>query len=121
MVFFVFYCVIITFAMTNLRDGGLPMKSRTEILHLPSQYKPTAGGKYGVTRIGVFGSAARGEQHEGSDVDVVYEGEPNLLLRSRMKAELEALFGCRIDVVRYRKLHAGTLFGREIQQDSIQE
>ncbi len=119
MVFFVFYCVIITFAMTNLRDGGLPMKSRTEILHLLSQYKPTAVGKYGVTRIGIFGSTARGEQHEGSDVDVVYEGEPNLLLRSRMKAELEALFGCRVDVVRYRKQLAGTLFGQEIQQDLI--
>lgn len=74
------------------------MKSRTEILHLLSQYKPTAVGKYGVTRIGIFGSAARGERHEGSDVDVVYEGEPNLLLRSRMKVELEALFGCRVDV-----------------------
>ena len=61
MVFFVFYCVIITFAMMNHMNGGLPMKSKTEILQLLSQYKPTAVGKYGVTRIGIFGSAARDE------------------------------------------------------------
>ena len=105
--------------MMNHMNGDLPMKSKTEILQLLSQYKPTAVGKYGVTRIGIFGSAARDEQREGSDIDVVYEGEPNLLLRSRMKAELEALFGCRVDVVRYRKQLAGTLFGKEIQQNLI--
>ena len=58
-------------------------------------------------------------KRESSDIDVVYEGEPNLLLRSRMKAALEALFGCRVDVVRYRKQLVGTIFGKEIQQDLI--
>ena len=53
------------------------------------------------------------------DVDVVYEGEPNILLRSRMKAELEALLGCRVDVVRYRKQLSDTPFGKSINQDLI--
>ncbi|MEW6291410.1 MAG: nucleotidyltransferase domain-containing protein, partial [Thermodesulfobacteriota bacterium] len=34
--------------------------------------------RYGVTRIGVFGSVARGEASAESDVDIVVEMEPNL-------------------------------------------
>ncbi len=37
------------------------MKTKSEILHLLSIYKPTAESKYGLTRIGIFGSVARGE------------------------------------------------------------
>ena len=95
------------------------MRTTSEYIQLLRQFKASRAAAYGITSLGLFGSAARGEQCEESDVDVVYEGEPNLLLRSRMKAELESLFGCRVDVVRYRKQLAGTLFGKEIQQDLI--
>ena len=95
------------------------MRTTNEYIQLLRQFKASRAAAYGIKSLGLFGSAARGEQREGSDVDVVYEGEPNLLLRSRMKAELESLFGCRVDVVRYRKQLAGTLFGKEIQQDLI--
>ena len=46
------------------------MKTKSEIIHLLSTYKQTAEEKYGLTRIGIFGSVARGEQTEDSDVDV---------------------------------------------------
>jgi predicted nucleotidyltransferase len=95
------------------------MKSKNEILDLLRKYKPTAKSKYGVTRIGIFGSIARNEHNDKSDIDVVYEGEPNILFRSRIKSDLEALFGCRVDVVRYRKQLADTIFGKEIQKDLI--
>ena len=49
------------------------MKTKNEILHLLSLYKPTAQSKYGLTRLGIFGSVARDEHTEGSDVDVCYE------------------------------------------------
>ena len=29
--------------------------------------------KYGISRMGIFGSVARGEQHDGSDVDICVE------------------------------------------------
>jgi predicted nucleotidyltransferase len=51
------------------------MKTKAEILQLLKCYKSTAQKKYGMTKIGIFGSVARGEQKEGSDVDVYYEGE----------------------------------------------
>ena len=39
--------------------------------------------------LGIFGSVARNEQTEDSDIDIVYEGEANILLRSRIRTELE--------------------------------
>ena len=95
------------------------MRTTSEYIHLFKQFKASYAETYGIKKLGLFGSAARGELHEGSDVDVVYEGEPNILLRSRMKTQLEALFGCRVDVVRYRKQIADTAFGKSIREDLI--
>jgi predicted nucleotidyltransferase len=95
------------------------MRTTSEYIHLLKQFKASYAETYGIKKLGLFGSAARGELHEGSDVDVVYEGEPNILLRSRMKTQLEALFGCRVDVVRYRKQMADTAFGKSIREDLI--
>ena len=95
------------------------LKSTSEYLALLKQFKDTKAMQYGIQKIGLFGSVARGEHHEGSDVDVVYEGEPNILLRSRMKRELESLFGCNVDLVRFRKLLENTLFGESINEDLI--
>lgn len=95
------------------------MRTTSEYIHLLKQFKASYAEIYGIKKLGLFGSAARGELHEGSDVDVVYEGEPNILLRSRMKTQLEALFGCRVDVVRYRKQIADTAFGKSIREDLI--
>ena len=47
------------------------MKTKNEILHLLSVYKPTAESKYGLTRIGIFGSVARGDDTEDSDIDIL--------------------------------------------------
>ena len=52
-------------------------------------------------------------------MDVIYEGEPNILLRSRMKRELENLFGCNVDLVRFRKQLENTLFSESINEDLI--
>ena len=79
------------------------MKTKTEILHLLSLYKPTAQSKYGLTRLGIFGSVARGEQTEDSDVDVCYEGRvPSLLTLDLIQTDLEHLLGTRVGLVRIR-------------------
>jgi uncharacterized protein len=63
--------------------------------------KPELEKRYGVTRIGVFGSMARNEAHSGSDIDIVVDMAPDLLKRVSLKAELELVFGKKVDVVRY--------------------
>ena len=95
------------------------MKSRTEILHLLSLYKPTALQKYSLTRLGVFGSVAREEQQEDSDVDVCYEGRvPTLLTLDQIQNDLETLFGRPVDMVRIHD-KMNSLLKQRIQKEVI--
>jgi len=58
---------------------------------------------YGVTKIGVFGSAARDELRKNSDIDVVVEmREPDLFYVVHIKETLEKDFRRPVDVIRYR-------------------
>ena len=57
---------------------------------------------YGVHSMMLFGSLARNEQKEDSDVDVCVEMVPNLFNRAGVKVYLEELLGCPVDVVRLR-------------------
>ena len=83
------------------------------------RYKPTAQKKYGMTRIGIFGSVARGEQTDDSDVDVCYEGEaPSLLTLDKIQVELEQLLGCRVDLVRVRD-NMNSLLRKRILSEGI--
>jgi hypothetical protein len=60
--------------------------------------------EYSLRLLGVFGSFARGQAQEESDVDIVFEtSEPNLFRTSRMKQDLEELLARRVDVVRLRE------------------
>lgn len=79
------------------------MKTTSEILSLLKSYKNIATSKYGFTKIGIFGSVARGEQTEGSDVDVCYEGKaPSFLTLDMIQTDLERLFEAKVDMVRIR-------------------
>ena len=80
------------------------MKSTTEILERRRIYKSHSAAKYGVRRLGIFGSVARGEQTEHSDVDICYEGDaPSLLTLERIQSELENLLGSPVDLIRIRE------------------
>ena len=95
------------------------MKSKTEILQLLKRYKPTAQTKYGMTKIGIFGSVARGEQKEDSDVDVCYEGEaPSFLTLDMIQSELEELLGSKVDIVRVRD-NMNSLLRQRILREGI--
>ena len=72
-------------------------------LSLLKNYKKEKGSRYGISALGVFGSVARGESTEGSDVDVVIRmKKPNLLLLSKIRIELEEQFQTHVDLVSYR-------------------
>jgi uncharacterized protein len=63
--------------------------------------KPELEERYGVVKIGIFGSLARNESHDRSDIDIVVEMLPDLLKRASLKEYLEKLFNKEVDVVRY--------------------
>jgi len=49
----------------------------------------------------IFGSAARGEDADGSDLDILIEAPPGTTLYdlSRVEIELEAVLGCKVEVL----------------------
>lgn len=57
--------------------------------------------RHGVGKVRVFGSVARGEATENSDLDLLIDvtGPTTPWFPGGLVAELEALLGCRVDVV----------------------
>ena len=76
------------------------------------------GEHYGVHSLTLFGSLAKGNQHEGSDVDVCVDMEPNLFNRAGVKVYLEELLNCPVDVVRIRK-DMPPLFKQQIEKYGV--
>ncbi len=74
---------------------------REVALKLLQEHKREFEERYGVTRLGIFGSVARDEATDESDVDVVVEMTPDLFGRGSLKEELEAILGAKVDLVRY--------------------
>ena len=66
-------------------------------------FKEESGKQFGITKIGIFGSVARQENTEDSDIDIVVEVEqPTLSLMYELRERLKALFKCNVDLVRFR-------------------
>ena len=66
-----------------------------------------AAAKHGVTGIKLFGSVARGESREGSDVDFLVEMEDgrSLMDLGELLMDLEDLLGCKVNLVEPEGLH----------------
>ena len=63
--------------------------------------------RQGVTKAALFGSVARGEAKQSSDVDllVAFKGRKTLLDLAGLQIELQDILGKKVDVVTYRSLH----------------
>lgn len=95
------------------------IRTKTTYLNLLSQYKKSCAEKYGILSIGIFGSVARGEQRENSDVDVVVElKESDYFIFCAIQEELEALFSCKVDLVQKHPFMR-PLFLKNIEKDAI--
>lgn len=78
--------------------------SRDETIKILREYKKKHEKEYGIEMLGIFGSVARGQATENSDVDVVIRTKtPNLFILSKIRQELEELFHHHVDMVSYRE------------------
>ena len=68
-----------------------------------------AAAAHGVSNLRVFGSVARGEDHPGSDVDLLADFPPGLSLfgLGRLEADLEGILGTRVDLIPAADLKPG--------------
>jgi uncharacterized protein len=75
------------------------------ILDKLKKHKPELQKKYPISKIGVFGSYARKEATENSDIDIAVEITGSMGLKFiAMADEIEALFGIKTDVIRLRSI-----------------
>ncbi len=82
---------------------------RAEALAILEQQTPQLKERFGVASIYLFGSTARDEAGEESDVDVLVifrpEANAGLFTLSRLKSHLEQLFGCNVDLLTTGAIH----------------
>ena len=100
------------------QEEEYPMR-RDDILRVLARFRDLKQDEFGIVRIGVFGSVAREENTDASDVDVVVElGQPDLLVLVGIKQELEELLQQPVDVVRYRE-RMNAYLKQRIEQEAV--
>ena len=77
------------------------MKNLEEITEILKQHKAELSSEYGVAQIGIFGSYARRQQAEGSDIDILVDLEKPIGFVKFMKLEkrISLLIGAKVDLV----------------------
>ena len=74
-----------------------------EVLEILRKFKHAFSKKFGIKSLGIFGSFARSQQNETSDVDVVVTlEEADFFILVAIKEELEKLTNSKVDVINFR-------------------
>jgi len=82
-----------------MKEGAFPM-TREEVIEVLSLHKQELSTLFGVTKLGLAGSYARGEATEESDIDVIVEIQSDNKFRSffNLLYFLEEAFHRKIDL-----------------------
>lgn len=98
----------------------MTMKKTADILNGLRTFKRTCSQRYGIDTLMLFGSVARGEQREGSDVNVCIKASRPIDYFALQDArdELQSLLGVKVDLL---TLHdrMQPLFRKNIERDAI--
>ncbi|MCS7200114.1 MAG: nucleotidyltransferase family protein [Caldimicrobium sp.] len=94
------------------------MKSIEEVKKILQENKDYIRERYGVVIIGIFGSFARGEQTEVSDVDILVELKRPLGFEYLdLWDELETLLNCKVDLLTIGAAKQKPLLWQSIEED----
>lgn len=95
------------------------MKTASYYLKLIQRFKEQNAEKFGIKKIGIFGSVARGEQNENSDLDVFIDiNDADYFRLCDIHDELEQICGCKVDLVNLHRF-LRPLFMKNIERDAI--
>ena len=95
------------------------MKTREEYIALIASHAEELKKYFDITSLRLFGSVARNEHHEGSDVDIYVEMPPKFFLMVRLKTYLEKLLDCPVDIIR-KHHHLNPFLLKEVEKDGIE-
>ncbi len=95
------------------------MLNSSIILNYLSLNKKRLTQEYHLTKIGIFGSMARGNSDKNSDIDIIVEFEPNTLdlysLKIKLKKEIQEQFKRHVDICRLKYIKP--IFKNQIQSE----
>ncbi len=77
------------------------MRKGSRILGILKMHKGEFASRFGVRKIGLFGSYVHGKEEKASDVDILvdFEDAPNLFEFVELKDMLSSLIGKEVDLV----------------------
>ncbi|KQC11531.1 MAG: hypothetical protein APR54_10800 [Candidatus Cloacimonas sp. SDB] len=92
---------------------------RNDLINKLQNYKKANSEIYHLAKIGIFGSYARNEADDKSDLDIVVELEkPDLFVLGNIKNDLEEMFGISVDIIRLRS-KMNKLLKNRIEKEAI--
>ena len=94
------------------------MRTTEEYIELIAAHAEELRTKFGITSMRLFGSVARGEHHEGSDVDIYVTMPPKFFVFVEAAQYLEQLLGCHVDLISNHK-NLRPFFKQQIEKDGI--
>jgi uncharacterized protein len=78
------------------------MMNKNKIIQILGQYKKDFADKYGIIRMGIFGSLARNNAEDESDIDVFVDMvKPDLFTIAGIKNDLETKLNNSVDLIPY--------------------
>ena len=106
----------------NLMPAGFVCKiaemKKEHCINILRQNLSTLQKEYGVTRLTLFGSVARGDNTPESDVDLLVEMPPKFLVLCRLHKYLENLLNVSVDLI-HRHSRMNPRFLNEVTRDGI--
>lgn len=94
------------------------MKTTAEYIETLRQHAPILRERFGITSMQLFGSVARGEHKEDSDVDVLVEMPPKFYEACAANDYLEEITGRHVDMIRRHK-NLTPFFLKQVERDGV--
>ncbi len=92
---------------------------REQILSMLRVYYLCNKEEMGIEKLGLFGSFARDEAEDGSDIDIIISlQKPDLFRYATIAHQLETVFGRHVDLIS-AKAHLGHAFRAQIEREVI--
>ncbi|MCT7465769.1 nucleotidyltransferase family protein [Aliarcobacter cryaerophilus] len=91
---------------------------KTNILNYLKEHYSEFKNKYNVEKIGLFGSYARDEATENSDIDIFVKMKPSLFDMVAIKEQIENDLNRKVDIIREHK-NIKPIFLKMIKKDLI--
>ena len=94
------------------------MRTSKEYIELLKEHVPELQERFGITSMRLFGSVARGDHHEGSDIDLFVTMPPKFFNFISAAQYLEELLGCKVDLIQDHP-NIRPVFKQQIERDGI--